>query len=98
MTAGYGVAWLALCIGLAIHVADEALTDFLSVYNPTVGAIRARFPFLPLPTYTFPVWLGGLAAICWRRCRSLQKAYLAPICTRHRDARTSGTPRAGNAS
>src|SRR5256885_3873849 len=55
-----GVAWLALCGGLAIHVADEALTDFLSVYNPAVRAIRARFPFLPLPTFTFPVWLGGL--------------------------------------
>jgi uncharacterized protein with HXXEE motif len=63
VTAGYGVAWLALCIALAIHVADEALTDFLSVYNPTVRAIRARFPFLPLPTYTFRVWLSGLAAV-----------------------------------
>ena len=58
-----GVAWLALCGGLAIHVADEALTDFLSVYNPAVRAIRARFPFLPLPTFTFPVWLGGLITV-----------------------------------
>lgn len=54
------MAWVALCIALAIHVADEALTDFLSVYNPTVRAIRARFPFLPLPTFTFGVWLTGL--------------------------------------
>ncbi len=51
---------MALCITLAIHVADEALSDFLSVYNPTVRAIRARFPFLPLPTLTFHVWLAGL--------------------------------------
>ncbi len=58
-----GPAWLALCVALAIHVADEALTDFLSVYNPAVRAIRARFPFLPLPTFTFPVWLGGLTAV-----------------------------------
>ncbi|HYS00491.1 MAG TPA: HXXEE domain-containing protein, partial [Gemmatimonadales bacterium] len=56
----FGVAWLALCVALAIHVADEALTDFLSVYNPAVRAIRARFPFLPLPTFTFRVWLTGL--------------------------------------
>jgi hypothetical protein len=59
----FGVAWLALCVTLAIHVADEALTDFLSVYNPAVRAIRARCPFLPLPTFTFPVWLGGLIAL-----------------------------------
>jgi hypothetical protein len=59
----FGVAWLALCVALAIHVADEALTDFLSVYNPAVRVIRARFPFLPLPTFTFPVWLGGLIAV-----------------------------------
>jgi len=56
----FGFAWLALCVAFAIHVADEALTDFLSVYNPAVRAIRARFPFLPLPTFTFGVWLSGL--------------------------------------
>lgn len=60
MSSGYGVPWLVLCGALAIHVADEALTDFLSVYNPAVRAIRARFPFVPLPTFTFRVWLGGL--------------------------------------
>src|SRR5207244_13467854 len=56
----FGFAWAALCVAFAIHVADEALTDFLSVYNPAVRAIRARFPFLPLPTFTFRVWLAGL--------------------------------------
>ena len=39
---------------------DEALTDFLSVYNPAVRAIRTRFRFFPLPTFTFRVWLTGL--------------------------------------
>ena len=58
-----GEAWLALCGALAIHVVDEALTDFLSVYNPAVRAVRARFPFLPLPTFTFPYWLGGLITV-----------------------------------
>ncbi|PYO12570.1 MAG: hypothetical protein DMD31_16300 [Gemmatimonadetes bacterium] len=58
----FGIAWVALCVAFAIHVADEALTDFLSVYNPTVRAIRARFPLLPLPTFTFRWWLGGLIA------------------------------------
>jgi len=56
----FGYAWLALCGALAIHVTDEALTDFLSVYNPAVHAIRARLPFLPLPTFTFETWLTGL--------------------------------------
>lgn len=55
-----GWAWVALCLALALHVTDEALTDFLSVYNPTVMTIRERLPFLPLPTFTFKVWLIGL--------------------------------------
>lgn len=63
MSSGYGIPWLLLCGALAIHVVDEALTDFLSVYNATVRALRARFPFLPIPTFTFRVWLGGLIAI-----------------------------------
>src|SRR2546429_7835499 len=58
-----GPAWLTLCIALGIHVADEAPPVSLSVYNPAVRAIRARFPFLPLPTLTFPVWLGGLITV-----------------------------------
>ena len=57
---GFGLAWAVLCVAFAIHVADEALTDFLSVYNPAVRAIRARFPFLPLPVFSFRVWLTGL--------------------------------------
>jgi len=56
----FGPGWLTLCIAFGIHVVDEALTDFLSVYNPMVRAVRARFPFLPLPTFTFRVWLSGL--------------------------------------
>jgi hypothetical protein len=56
----FGRAWVALAVALALHVADEAANDFLSVYNPSVRAIRERFPFLPLPEFTFSVWLGGL--------------------------------------
>jgi hypothetical protein len=55
-----GRAWVLLCLALAAHVADEAMTDFLSVYNPAVQAIRAKLPLLPLPTFTFGVWLTGL--------------------------------------
>ncbi len=59
----HGWAWIALTLALAVHVADEALTDFLSVYNPAVRAIRQRLPLLPLPTFTFTVWLSGLIAL-----------------------------------
>ena len=55
-----GWGWIALTMALALHVTDEALTNFLSVYNPTVLAIRQRVSFLPLPTFTFRVWLSGL--------------------------------------
>jgi hypothetical protein len=57
---GLGWAWIALSLSLAVHVIDEAMTDFLSVYNPTVLAIRGRFPFIPLPVFTFQIWLSGL--------------------------------------
>lgn len=55
-----GRAWVALTIAFAAHVMDEALTGFLAVYNPAVIRIREFLPWLPLPTFTFPVWLTGL--------------------------------------
>lgn len=54
------LAWMALCGALAIHVADEALTGFLELYNPTVRAVREQYPLLPLPTFTFETWLSLL--------------------------------------
>jgi hypothetical protein len=59
-TRSFGIAWVALSVSLAFHVTDEALTDFLSVYNPTVLAIRSHIPFSPFPTFAFGEWLGGL--------------------------------------
>ncbi len=58
----FGLAWVTLCLAVGAHVTDEALTNFLSVYNPAVLAIRQRLPFLPLPTFTFRSWLIGLIA------------------------------------
>lgn len=55
-----GWAWVGLWVALALHVTDEALTGFLRVYNPTVLAMRARFGFWPMPTFTFREWLTGL--------------------------------------
>ena len=47
-------------VTLAIHVTDEALTGFLSIYNPTVVALRQKFGFWPMPTFGFREWLAGL--------------------------------------
>jgi hypothetical protein len=56
----WGISWVGLTLALAIHVTDEALTGFLPLYNSTVTEIRESYPFIPLPTFTFPIWLGGL--------------------------------------
>ena len=58
-----GFAWLALTCALALHVLDEALSGFLSIYNPTVLALRAKYSWFPMPTFTFPVWLTGLVLL-----------------------------------
>ncbi len=55
-----GPPWLALCFALAIHVWDETVHDFLSVYNPNVERLREKIPLLPIPTFTYEVWLVGL--------------------------------------
>lgn len=54
------LAWMALCGALAIHVADEALTGFLDRYNPIFLEIREQHPPLPLPIFTFEIWLSLL--------------------------------------
>jgi hypothetical protein len=61
----FGWAWTLLCLVLAIHVADEALNDFLAVYNPAVLNLRSSIPWLNLPTFNFPLWISllGMAVI-----------------------------------
>jgi len=59
-TKAHGLAWILLSVALGIHVFDEVIHDFLSFYNPLADSIRQQVPFLPLPTFTFGVWLAGL--------------------------------------
>ena len=56
------LAWMALCVATAVHVADEALTGFLEWYNPTVRALHEQYPLLPilLPAFTFEFWMSLL--------------------------------------
>lgn len=36
----FGIAWVTFTLAVAVHVADEAMHDFLSTYNSTVCAHR----------------------------------------------------------
>ena len=58
-----GIAWIILCLALALHVGDEAANDFLSYYNPMVAGLRERLPLLPLPIFESESWLKTLAAV-----------------------------------
>jgi len=58
--ANFGVAWFLLCLAFWAHVADEALTGFLPVYNATVLAMRTEYKWFPMPTFEFREWLIGL--------------------------------------
>jgi hypothetical protein len=54
---------MSFCLALALHVTDEAVTGFLSIYNPTVIALRQRLGFWPMPTFEFREWLTGLIVL-----------------------------------
>ena len=56
----FGAPWLAVCAAFALHIADEALTGFLDVYNPTVLAMQRRWGWFPMPTFEYREWLVGL--------------------------------------
>jgi len=81
-TNSFGLAWLFLCLAFCAHVADEALTGFLAVYNPTVLVVRSRFGWFPMPTFEFREWLIGLIVVnaiflaltpfAYRKARSLR--------------------------
>jgi len=56
----FGMAWLFLCLAFCAHVADEALTGFLPIYNATVLAMRGQYKWFSMPTFEFREWLAGL--------------------------------------
>jgi len=51
---------MGLTVALAVHVTDEALTDFLSIYNPIAQSIRHTVSWVPLPIFEFTDWLTAL--------------------------------------
>jgi hypothetical protein len=56
----FGLAWFLLCLAFCAHVADEALTGFLPIYNATVLAMRNQYRWYPMPTFEYRNWLTGL--------------------------------------
>ena len=56
----FGSAWVFLCLAFCAHVADEALTGFLPVYNATVLAMLSEYKWFAMPTFGFREWLTGL--------------------------------------
>lgn len=59
----WAIAWAAMAVALALHVADEALTGFLPFYNSLVESLRDRYAWFPMPTFAFETWLGGLVLL-----------------------------------
>jgi Protein of unknown function with HXXEE motif len=57
----FGLAWVGFAIAIALHVADEATHDFLSVYNPNARAIRQRFR-IPIPVFSFHGFIIALSS------------------------------------
>jgi hypothetical protein len=58
--ANFGAPWVLLCLAFCAHVADEALTGFLPVYNATVILLRNEYAWFPMPTFEYRDWLIGL--------------------------------------
>ncbi len=55
-----GLAWVLMVGAGTLHVIDEAMHGFLSVYNPLVKDIREALGFFPMPTFSTGPWLAGL--------------------------------------
>ncbi len=56
-------AWLALTVALTLHVAEGAIRDYLSFYNPLAMSLRDMLLWTWMPTFTFAAWLGVWTAI-----------------------------------
>jgi hypothetical protein len=50
-------------LAFALHVVDEALNDFLPLYNSVVGGWRETYSWVPLPLFSFSGWLTLLVVV-----------------------------------
>ena len=56
------LAWLYVCLHLAAHGVEEALTGFVDVWNPVLLTMQAATG-IPLPQLVFDEWLTTLAVV-----------------------------------
>jgi hypothetical protein len=56
-------SYLLLVISLLLHVTDEAVNHFLDFYNPLVLKLREYSSIFPFPTFSFKIWIIGLALL-----------------------------------
>lgn len=49
-----------LVVALALHVTDEAVTDFLPLYNSLISSLRESYSWVAFPTFSFSAWMAGL--------------------------------------
>jgi hypothetical protein len=57
------IIYLLFVFSFILHVTDEALNDFLGFYNPLVKSLKEDFTFIPFPTFSFRLWISGLALL-----------------------------------
>lgn len=79
-----GRPWLALCLALAVHVADEVSSGFLLAYGEAAEAVRKLLPFVPEPSVAvtlmlaasigFVAVLTGLTPLAYRGVRGMRIA------------------------
>jgi hypothetical protein len=57
---GIGRPWLALCLALALHLAEEAYRGFFPAYGMAIRAVRELFPYVGSPSLALAVslWMG----------------------------------------
>ena len=60
ITPNFGLGWFMLCCAFLVHITDEALNNFLQIYNPVAARVNESVPLLSLPIFSFTGWLAGL--------------------------------------
>lgn len=63
MASNWQRSWLGVALALGMHVVDEAMHSFLDWYNPIADSLQVQLGIPFPPTFTFPIWLGGLTLL-----------------------------------
>jgi hypothetical protein len=58
-----GRVWLVLCLALAVHVFDEAVTGFVPEVNSLLQTVSHGFALPSVPVVSYAWWLGALSVL-----------------------------------